>query len=111
MSKLRKKCHECGADYLTVKKDARFCGTKCRKSYNNRRAVRGAELYDLFMASLYDRQWSDQNKIRSKMAALACHWNQQDHNRGFKSWQRPVVWLRDNCTWLAAQIMVATKSR
>ena len=62
MSKLKKHCHECGAEYETVKHDARFCGTKCRKSYNNRRAVRGAELYDLFMASRYDREWADQHK-------------------------------------------------
>ena len=111
MSKLKKHCHECGTQYETVKQDARFCGTKCRKSYNNRRAVRGAELYDLFMASRYDREWADQHKIRSKMAAMACLWNQQDHQRGFKSWQRPVAWLRDNGTRLAAQILVPSKRR
>ena len=52
----QKICKECGAEYTAKKAHSKFCSTKCRKDYNNRRAVRGAQLYDVFMAIRYDRE-------------------------------------------------------
>jgi len=52
----KKQCKECGghiAANIEVdssragKKKTKFCSTMCRKKYNNRRANRGAILYDL----------------------------------------------------------------
>ena len=36
-------------------READFCRPQCRRAFNNRRAVRGAELYDLVMAHRFDR--------------------------------------------------------
>jgi len=35
---------------------AKFCGTKCRKAFNNRRMSRGAIIYDLAMIYRKDRK-------------------------------------------------------
>jgi hypothetical protein len=51
-------CTECGAPFLAharLARHAEFCGTECRKAFNNRRAMRGATLYDLFMTLRYER--------------------------------------------------------
>jgi hypothetical protein len=53
MSTFKKTCDECAEEFTSKKREARFCCTACRKTYNNRRAVRGAELYDLMMACRY----------------------------------------------------------
>jgi hypothetical protein len=49
-------CRECGDLFLALKSHAAFCSTKCRKTWNNRRATRGAQLYDAVMAMRYDRK-------------------------------------------------------
>lgn len=46
---MAKRCCECGAGFRSIRADAEFCGTPCRKAYNNRRAVRGAQIYDVLM--------------------------------------------------------------
>jgi hypothetical protein len=52
---MKNECVECGISYPAKKKPSKFCSTPCRKSWNNRRATRGALLYDTFMAMRYDR--------------------------------------------------------
>lgn len=49
-------CRECGGLYAPATATAEFCGQACRAKWNNRRQVRGAELYDLVMAWRYDRK-------------------------------------------------------
>ena len=49
-------CQECGDKYVSKKASSKFCSTSCRKTFNNRRAQRGALLYDAFMALRYDRK-------------------------------------------------------
>lgn len=51
-------CRECGIDLtpLGLRKTAVFCTTEHRKAWNNRRMIRGAELYDLFMSNRYQRE-------------------------------------------------------
>ena len=49
-------CQECGTPFLAKKNHAKFCSTVCRKTWNNRRATRGAQMYDAVMAMRYDRK-------------------------------------------------------
>lgn len=44
-----KACIECGGSFQPRQYSADFCGTPCRQAFNNRRARRGAILYDLVM--------------------------------------------------------------
>lgn len=55
MKNSNRTCRECGEPFMGLKRHAAFCSTKCRKTWNNRRAVRGALLYDAFMAMRYER--------------------------------------------------------
>lgn len=50
-----KQCRECGKGFTSARRDALFCSSTCRKAFNNRRMIRGAELYDLWMANSYER--------------------------------------------------------
>jgi hypothetical protein len=98
MSTFKKTCDECAEEFTSKKREARFCCTACRKTYNNRRAVRGAELYDLMMACRYDRDFAYANKLPSLMARRCSEWRDADvaRNNGTRSWQRPIEWMRDN---------------
>lgn len=44
-----RECKECGCRFDTNVADAKNCSVSCRKAWNNRKAVRGAELYDFVM--------------------------------------------------------------
>jgi hypothetical protein len=52
----KRRCRECGTKYVAKKSSSKFCSTGCRKTFNNRRAQRGALLYDAFMGLRYDRK-------------------------------------------------------
>lgn len=64
-------CRECGAPLEGKRQGAVFCSTEHRKAWNNRRMVRGAELYDLFMALRYDRKAAHKDGAWSVMTNLA----------------------------------------
>ena len=100
MANYKKTCDECGVTFIAKKREARFCSSPCRKKYNNRRAVRGAELYDVMMACRYDRDYAYKTKLPSLMARLCSEWHIKDQQAGIRSWQRPVNWVRDNCARL-----------
>ena len=53
---MKRTCQECGTKYVATKASSKFCSTPCRKTFNNRRAQRGALMYDAFMALRYDRK-------------------------------------------------------
>ena len=53
---MQQHCQECGEPFTAKKHHAKFCSTSCRKTWNNRRAMRGAQLYDAVMAMRYDRK-------------------------------------------------------
>jgi hypothetical protein len=48
-------CLECGEPVQAARADAEFCCAPCRMAFANRRAARGAELYDLFMLQRFER--------------------------------------------------------
>lgn len=91
-----RKCLECGGSLGDKKSAARFCSSPCRKSWNNRRMVRGAELYDAFMAMRYDRHWSRAVGMWQLICRLASDWKNQDESVGRPSYIRPDDWVLDN---------------
>ena len=92
-----KHCLQCGADlpaYSGKGQRAKHCSTACRKAFNNLRATRGALLYDLFMASRFERGAADQAGLRSVMSRLASEWRDDDKAAGVdRSWGDWEEWL------------------
>jgi hypothetical protein len=48
-------CRECGMRSQMRRATREFCSSACRRQFNNRRALRGADLYDVLMCMRYDR--------------------------------------------------------
>lgn len=83
-------CLECGSPF-TATKDADFCGKACRKAFHNRRAARGAEMYDIYMAMRYERAESkrmDLWTVLSRMAQIAREDDEKARD-GRRSWRKP----------------------
>ena len=84
-------CLECGGE---IKADARpaaeFCCDGHRKAFNNRRALRGAELYDLFMSQRFDRAAAGKQGAWTVMCALASAYRDADKAKrgGRRSWRK-----------------------
>lgn len=83
-------CRECGCDLrpLGLKPTAIFCTPAHRKDWNNRRAIRGGELYDLVMAQNYERELRKPEALMSVISNLARAYRDSDKNLrdGRKSW-------------------------
>ena len=81
-------CRECGHSFMPRRADAAFCAPACKRAFNNRRATRGAELYDLFLASRFDRQDPAVDGVWSVLCRMAHVWRAQDEaeRAGRKSW-------------------------
>jgi len=91
------RCAECGAIFQTTAPDALFCCTSHRKTYNNRRALRGAQIYDCFMAMRYHRPWANAKGLWQMMCRLASHWRQADLAAGRTSYLAPAQrWAEQN---------------
>lgn len=88
-----RECLECGAS--TGKGE--FCCKACRYAFNNRQKVRGAEMYDLYMAFRFERATARENNIQSAINRLAAIYREEDRARrsGRRSWRRPLDVLAD----------------
>jgi len=75
---MKRYCNECRQAYEAKKVSARFCGAACRSTFNNRRKVRGAELYDLFMAQRHDRKAAQEAGVWKRLCRLAQSYKAQD---------------------------------
>lgn len=90
MTKAKHVCPECGGPLPPRAagrgRKADFCSAGCRKAFNNRRATRGAVLYDLFMAARFDRKEHAGNI--TTMAQVARMFREEDTalRAGRKSW-------------------------
>ena len=84
-------CAECGAPFARKRITEEFCSTKCRKTFNNRRATRGAQLYDLFCAMRRERDVSKDIGVWSEMCRLELMWHLEDEKtrEGRKSYVPP----------------------
>jgi hypothetical protein len=79
-------CRECGASYPRRAKPSEFCSQACRRIYNNRRAMRGAEIYDLAMEMRFDRKTAKERRTFSHLCTLLGRFNEDDKARGRRSW-------------------------
>lgn len=77
-----RKCAECGGALEGRKAVAAFCSGSCRKAWNNRRAMRGAQMYDLFMAIRYDRKAAKEQGLWSLLCRMAQDWKELDAAAG-----------------------------
>lgn len=83
-------CRECGLSLegLGLRQGAVFCKPEHRKAWNNRRMIRGAELYDLVMAIRYERDFASQRNLMTVMSNLARAYRDADNalRDGRQSW-------------------------
>lgn len=81
-------CRECGCDISHKKQGAVFCGPEHRKAWNNRRMIRGAEVYDLLMANRYEREAATSLGVWSIATNLLRAYRDSDNTLrdGRKSW-------------------------
>lgn len=91
-------CLECGASLAGRDKRAEFCGNACRKAWNNRRLLRGAELVDVVMAGRFER--ADNPDWMAEVSRLASAFRDADKARrnGRRSWakgKRPLAYGRE----------------
>lgn len=81
-------CRECGGPIASQDRRARYCSSKCRKDFFDRRSKRGAELYDLFMTIRHEREIAKEEKLWTYMTRLAMYYKEEDEREreGRKSW-------------------------
>lgn len=86
----KRTCIECGEVFTSPKPHAEFCCQPCRKEFNNRRAMRGAQLYDLFMTMRFDRQAAADNHVWSTLCSVASAFRDSDKSArgGRRSWRK-----------------------
>lgn len=92
MAKAQPCCKECGTALPPAKPNAphqRFCSAPCRKAFNNRRATRGAELFDYYMSMRYQRKTHGGNIAIMNQMAQAWHDDDRANRDGRPSWMSP----------------------
>lgn len=84
-------CRECAASFTPTRHTEHFCSTACRRIFNNRRAMRGAELYDLFRAIRRERAAASKARLWTDLCRLEENWQTEDeHERpGRRSYVPP----------------------
>lgn len=98
----RATCPECGRRHSPARRDAEFCSATCRQRWHSRRAQRGADLYDLYMAHRFDRQTATALGLLAIINRACSTWRAEDAERraGRRSWRPPAAvlaakpWLR-----------------
>lgn len=86
----QRECNECGETFQAKRREAEFCGDKCRKAYHNRRMTRGAELYDMLMTMRFDRGHAKDEQLWSHLCAVASAYRDADKAQrgGRRSWDK-----------------------
>lgn len=81
-------CLECGGDVVSTAANAEFCCVEHRKAWNNRRAMRGAEIYDLIMVLRFDRGRAKYLRVWTLMCRMASLFRAEDYRdrAGRRSW-------------------------
>ncbi len=89
-------CLECAEPFQSVEAHAEFCCAAHRKAWNNRRAVRGAEVYDFVMAMRFERALAAKMMIGwALICRLASAYRDADISLrdGRRSWRKPKAAL------------------
>lgn len=66
----QKTCLECRKKWTPRQYNADFCGTKCKATFHNRRAKRGAALYDAIMLGRLNQTPADQRALVDRVEAV-----------------------------------------
>jgi hypothetical protein len=105
-------CLECGTPLPAASASSEFCAKACRKAWHNRRAIRGAELYDLFMATRFDRATAKALHLWRIINRLASMFREEDRKErgGRMSWRAPAIVL-DRRPYLRAERLKPMKRR
>lgn len=104
--RFKRVCAECGQSFRAHRDHAEFCTVECRKAFNNRRALRGAELYDLFMCLRYERGIARALKVWNLLCRMAQGFREDDQREreGRNSW-RPARQVLDRHTYLHSTVV------
>lgn len=80
-------CRECRKEFKTSHYNGAFCASTCRKVWNNRRARRGTQAYDLLMLVRFEPELFDKAHLAGRLEAAVNLWHSDDasHNRK-RSW-------------------------
>src|SRR5580704_731488 len=108
LSDTRQTCRECG-DVFDAKRNTRaFCGSACRRTYNNRKATRGAAAYDLLMAWRFDRGGATGAGAQSALCRMVAGFKAEDDNErdGRRSWDDVARVKARNCQLSATVVAV-----
>lgn len=105
-------CLECGGPCESTAANAEFCTTACRKAWNNRRAMRGAEIYDLLMVLRFDRHRAQHLKVWTLMCRMVALFREDDWNAraGRRSWL-PAEQVLDRKAYLHAMVVHRQRGR
>lgn len=100
-------CPECGIKHLATKKHARFCSREHRNSFNNRRMIRGLEIYDLLMACRYQRGLASKMKLWGLVCKILARYREEDQREraGRASWLHPKL-VVPRWNYLYAEILI-----
>ncbi len=88
MTAPQRPCVECGNPFSPREAKAMFCCDAHRKTWGNRRMLRGAQLYDLFMALRYERAAATEAEVWKVMCRVAAEFREEDNTEraGRLSW-------------------------
>jgi hypothetical protein len=86
-------CRECGTAFIGRRATRAFCCAACRRTFNHRRLLRGADFYDLFMAMRFEREIAADEGAWTLLCKMAAAFkSEDDHERdGRKSWDDVAV--------------------
>jgi len=79
--KVNTECLECGQPFKARAYGADFCGAACKQKFNNRRATRGALLYDLTMAELESTSMFERYQLAGRKDLVIAAWRKEDEGR------------------------------
>lgn len=77
-------CLECHGSFKSKHYSADFCGAACRATFNNRRARRGAVLYDLLMIEATDPEAFQRYRLDGAASAAIAAFKREDEEAGRK---------------------------
>lgn len=94
-------CIECSGPFESRQYNASFCGDACKRTFNNRRAKRGAILYDLVMIEAFAPSAFEANSLANRHAELVAKWRDEDEKAGRKrTWKRAHDVMYDTAAML-----------
>jgi len=84
----KRTCRECGAALVAQRDSWELCGPSRWRAFHNRKATRGAQLYDLVMAWRFDRTGSAAVGAQSLLCRIAAVLKAEDDRErpGLHSW-------------------------